>query len=53
MVIGNGQSAAEHEIDLAAELGAQHNYSTQCFSIYIPNKDKNGKEFGTQQQVDT
>ena len=50
MVIENGQHEADDEIDLAAELGAQDNYSTQCFTIYIPNKDKNGKEFGTQRK---
>lgn len=50
MVTGNGQSKADDELDLAAELGAQDNYSTQCFTIYIPNKDKNGKEFGTQRK---
>ena len=50
MVSGNGQSKGDDELDLAAELGAQDNYSTQCFTIYIPNKDKNGKEFGTQRR---
>jgi hypothetical protein len=50
MVSSNGQSEANDELDLAAELGAQDNYSTQCFTIYIPNKDKNGIEFGTQRK---
>jgi hypothetical protein len=36
--------------DLAAALGAQKRYATQCFSIYVPNKDRNGKEFGTQRR---
>jgi len=49
-MIGNGQRGADEEIDLAAELGAQDNYSTQCFTIYIPNKDKNGKELGNQRK---
>jgi hypothetical protein len=51
MVTGNGQSPnGTGEFDLAAELGAQDSYATQCFTIYIPNKDKNGKEFGTQRK---
>jgi hypothetical protein len=50
MVSGNGQSESNDDLDLAAELGAQDNYSTQCFTIYIPNKDKNGKEFGNQRK---
>lgn len=50
MVTGNGQSGTDGELDLAAELGAQDNYSTQCFTIYIPNKDKDGKEFGNQRK---
>jgi hypothetical protein len=44
----NGQ--ASDEFDLAAALGAQVNYSTQCFSIYVPNKDKNGTEIGNQRK---
>lgn len=50
MSLQNGQNGTDDEIDLADELGAQDNYSTQCFSIYIPNKDKNGKEVGTQRR---
>jgi hypothetical protein len=38
------------EIDLAAALGAQANYATQCFTIYIPNKDKSGAEIGNQRR---
>ncbi|MCI0699965.1 MAG: hypothetical protein L0241_02645 [Planctomycetia bacterium] len=41
---------ATDDIDLAAALGAQENYATQCFTVYIPNKDKNGKEIGNQRQ---
>jgi hypothetical protein len=51
MVTGNGQSPnGTGEFDLTAALGAQERYATQCFSIYIPNKDRNGKEFGTQRK---
>jgi hypothetical protein len=31
-------------------LGAQERYAAQCFTVYIPNKDKNGKETGTQRK---
>ena len=39
-----------YELDLASVLGAQENYSTQCFTVYIPNKDKEGKEIGNQRK---
>ncbi len=35
-------------IDLAAAMGAYNGVSTQCISIYIPNKDRNRREIGTQ-----
>ena len=38
------------EFDFAAALGANENYSTQCFTIYIPNKDKNDVEIGNQRK---
>ena len=38
------------EIDLSAALGADGGVSTQCFSIYIPNKDRHGNEIGNQRQ---
>ena len=37
------------DIDLAAALGAG-DVSTQCFSIYVPNKDRTGKEIGDQRR---
>jgi hypothetical protein len=37
-------------LDLAAALGAQDNYSTQCFTVYVPNKDKDGVEIGNQRK---
>jgi hypothetical protein len=38
------------EIDIAAALGADAGVSTQCFSIYIPNKDRAGNEIGNQRK---
>jgi hypothetical protein len=38
------------EFDLAVELGAQEDFATQCFSIYVPNKDKEGVEIGNQRK---
>ena len=32
------------EIDLGAALGAEPSVSVQCFSVYVPDKDKNGLE---------
>ncbi|MBX9624224.1 MAG: hypothetical protein K2X82_10480 [Gemmataceae bacterium] len=39
-----------YDLDLAAALGAQENYAAHCFTIYIPNKDKDGAEIGTQRK---
>jgi hypothetical protein len=51
MVTGNGQSPnGMGQFDLAGALGAQDRYATQCFTIYIPNNDKNGKELGNQRK---
>ena len=33
-------------LDIAASFGAEASPSTQVFSIYIPNKDRDGKEIG-------
>jgi hypothetical protein len=37
------------ELDLSAALGAE-DASSQCFSVYIPNKDCKGQEIGTQRK---
>ncbi len=48
---GNGEDIGDAvTVDLGAALGAQENCSTQCFTVYIPNKDKDGKEIGTQRK---
>ena len=41
--------ANEVELDLAHALGAEDS-SSQCFSVYIPNKDCDGKEIGNQRK---
>src|SRR5947209_17410827 len=46
---GKKESAAE-EVDLAAALGSDGGVSTQCFTIYIPNKDRDGNEIGNQRK---
>jgi hypothetical protein len=38
------------ELDITASLGADAETSTQAFSIYVPNKDRDGKEIGNQRQ---
>src|SRR5579862_7100545 len=40
----------EQPLDLAKALGASQEPSTQVLSLYIPNKDRDGKEFGTQRK---
>lgn len=37
-------------VSLADALGAEPGFSIQCFTVYIPNKDKNDQEFGTQRR---
>jgi hypothetical protein len=39
----------ETEIDLSDALGAE-GVSSQCFSIYVPDKDRQGNEFGNQRK---
>jgi hypothetical protein len=43
------ENADNIEIDIAAELGAEE-ASSQVFSIYVPNKDRDGNEIGNQRQ---
>ena len=37
-------------IDLAAALGSAGGVSTQCFTVYVPNKDRKGQEIGNQRK---
>lgn len=37
-------------VSLGESLGANAGIATQCFSIYVPNKDKTGAEVGTQRK---
>lgn len=38
------------ELDLGQALGASDSASVQVLTLYIPNKDQDGREFGTQPQ---
>ena len=38
------------EVDLGAALGSDGGISTQCFTVYVPNKDRDGKEIGNQRK---
>ena len=38
------------QIDLGKALGADSGVSTQCFTVYVPNKDRNGQEIGNQRK---
>jgi hypothetical protein len=40
----------EIPIDLAGYFGAEAGIGFQCFSLYVPNKDKNDREIGTQRR---
>lgn len=40
----------EQEIDLGDALGATGEMSPQVLTLYIPNKDRVGREFGTQRK---
>ena len=51
MESANGQPPPEPlRVNLGEAFGANAGTSTQCFTIYVPNKDKNGKEMGNQRQ---
>lgn len=43
------QEQDHQDVDLAAVLGAG-DVSHQCFSIYVPDKDRKGSEIGNQRQ---
>jgi hypothetical protein len=45
-----GSQSREVSVDLAGGLGADAGVATQCFTVYIPNKDKNDQEIGTQRR---
>src|SRR5438034_8349734 len=40
----------DQSIHLAEALGAGSGVAVQCFTVYIPNKDKNDREIGTQRR---
>jgi hypothetical protein len=42
------EESADTALDLAAELGANSGASHQILTLYIPNKDRHDREFGTQ-----
>jgi hypothetical protein len=44
------QKQDEEDMDVAAALGADSGVSTQCFTIYVPNKDREDKEIGNQRK---
>lgn len=37
-------------MEIGTLLGADEGFSTQCFSVYVPNKDQNDQEFGQQRK---
>jgi len=39
-----------HRPGMAEALGAEPGVSVQCFTVYIPNKDRADHEFGTQRK---
>jgi hypothetical protein len=44
------QRHSSDEIDLGTALGSDGGVSAQCFAIYIPNKDREGREIGNQRK---
>jgi hypothetical protein len=44
------QEQGAQEVDLGAALGADAGISSQCFTVYIPNKDRDGQEIGNQRK---
>jgi hypothetical protein len=50
IVMENQKEQAAQEMDLAAAFGSDGGVSTQCFTVYVPNKDRNGQEIGNQRK---
>jgi hypothetical protein len=48
--MSNPQEQEAQEVDLTAALGSDSGVSTQCFTVYIPNKDRHGQEIGNQRK---
>jgi hypothetical protein len=48
--MANKPDENEAEFDIATALGADAGVSTQCFTVYVPNKDKDGQEIGDQRK---
>src|SRR5258708_36102468 len=46
---GQEESSAR-DVDLAAALGSDGGVSTQCLTLYVPNKDRDGQEIGNQRK---
>jgi hypothetical protein len=44
------EEAEASEVDLAAALGVDGGVSAQCLSIYIPERDANGKKIRGQRK---
>lgn len=38
------------EVNLAAALGSDGGVSAQCVTVYVPNKDRHGREIGDQRK---
>lgn len=45
-----GSERADIELDVGKELGASAAVSDQVLALYIPNKDREGRELGTQRK---
>jgi hypothetical protein len=43
-------STEDIEVDLASELGARPSPSFQVLTLYIPDRDRNGREIGNQRK---
>lgn len=46
----DGQGPSAQEADLGTALGSDGGISTQCFTVYVPNKDREGNEIGNQRK---
>ena len=44
------QNEEQSQLDLAAILGAEPRFSSQLLTLYIPDRDRDNKEIGTQRQ---
>jgi hypothetical protein len=48
--MANHEDLESDDVDIVSALGSDAGVSTQCITLYIPNKDQHGEEIGNQRK---